>query len=144
MAAMGPRPAVLLLLAACLALASGDLWNPLHDLFRKNHMDMPKTEAINNNAYCNKMMWERLLYWKFSNTFIHGPTNVNNFDINTVCTTGGTAAGANKQESKGTCSITVCTFNPWSLSYTGVSSTAKIVLVCLDGQAVLFVKSISA
>ncbi|XP_067400800.1 ribonuclease-like [Emydura macquarii macquarii] len=144
MAARGPRPAILLLLAACLALASGDLWNPLHDLFRKNHLDNPKTVATNDNAYCNKMMWDRVMYWKFSNTFIHesvglGPSSDN---INTVCTGDGTAVGPNTQESKNPFKITVCTFNPWSLSYTGVSSTAKIVILCLDGQAVLFVKSV--
>ncbi|XP_067400814.1 ribonuclease-like [Emydura macquarii macquarii] len=140
MAARGPRPAILLLLAACLALASGQKWNPLHDLFKKNHLDNPKTLAINNNAYCNKMMWDRVLYWTFSNTFIDDTID----NINKVCTTDGTAAGVNKQESKNPFKITVCTFNPWSLSYTGVSSTAKIVITCWDGLAVFFVKSVSA
>ncbi|XP_067400786.1 ribonuclease-like [Emydura macquarii macquarii] len=140
MGARGPRPAVLLLLAACLALASGGPWSLLNDLFRKNHVDTPKTLAINDNAYCNKMMWERRIYWKFSNTFIHGT----DFDINSICSTGGTAVGPNTQESKNPFSITVCTFNPWSLSYTGVSSKAKIVISCWDGLAVLFIKSVQA
>ncbi|XP_067400775.1 ribonuclease-like [Emydura macquarii macquarii] len=140
MGARGPRPAVLLLLAACLALARGGPWSLLNDLFRKNHVDMPKTLATNDNAYCNKMMWQRRIYFKFSNTFIHAK----DFDINSICSTGGTAAGANKQQSKEHFKITVCTFNPWSLSYTGVSSTAKIVISCLNGLAVLFVKTISA
>ncbi|XP_067417518.1 ribonuclease-like [Emydura macquarii macquarii] len=138
MAARGPRPATLLLLAACLALASGDLSNPLNDLFRKNHVDNPKTVATNDNAYCNKLMWERLLYWKFSNTFIHDSIE----NINKVCTTDGKAAGPSQQESNSPFKITVCTLKPWSLSYTGASSSAKIVISCLHEVAVLFVKSV--
>ncbi|KAG6923028.1 hypothetical protein G0U57_000144 [Chelydra serpentina] len=140
MALRGPRPALLLtlaLLAACVALTIGSRWNPLNDIFRKEHVDFPKTVATNNNAYCNKMMWSRVMYWKYSNTFIHS----SNEEINKVCTTDGVASGPYKFESKNPFNITICTFNPWSISYTGVSVSEKIVISCWNALPVFYVKN---
>ncbi|KAH1181944.1 ribonuclease-like [Mauremys mutica] len=140
MAPSRPRPVLLLtlaLLAACVALTLGQKWNPLNDVFRREHVDNPKTIATNNNAYCNRMMWDRVMYWKYSNTFIHEtPEN-----ITKVCTTEGVANGPYRYESKNEFNITSCTFNPWSISYTGISSSQKIVIACWDGLPVFYVKS---
>ncbi|TFJ96996.1 ankyrin and armadillo repeat-containing protein [Platysternon megacephalum] len=141
MALRGPRPTFLLtlaLLAACVALTLGQNWNPLNDIFRKNHVDFPKTPAINNNAYCNKMMWDRVMYLKYTNTFIHATVK----DINKVCTTAGLSAGPYRYVSTSSFKITTCIFNPWSISYTGISAEQKIVISCLNRLPVLYAKSI--
>ncbi|XP_029769218.1 ribonuclease-like [Terrapene carolina triunguis] len=141
MAPSGPRPAVLLtlaLLAACVALTLGQRWNPLNDMFRKNNVDYPKTVATNNNAYCNRMMWDRVMYWKYTNTFIHATAE----NISKVCTTDGVVSGPNQYQSTSPFNITTCTFNPWSISYTGISAEQKIIISCWSGLPVLYVKSI--
>ncbi|XP_024069251.1 ribonuclease-like [Terrapene carolina triunguis] len=140
MALRGPSPTFLLtlaLLAACVALTLGQRWNLLNDIFRKDHVDYPKTRAINNNAYCNKMMWDRVMYLRYTNTFIHATAK----DINKVCTTAGLSAGPYRHMSTSFFSITTCTLNPWSISYTGISANQKIVISCLNRLPVFYVKS---
>ncbi|XP_044841808.1 ribonuclease-like [Mauremys mutica] len=141
MALRGPCPVLLLtlaLLAASVALTLGQRWNPLNDVFRRKHADFPKTVSTNNNAYCNKMMWDRVMYLKYSNTFIHAEEK----DIRKVCTTAGLSAGPYQYESKNPFSITICTLNPWSFSYTGTSVSQKIVIACLNRLPAFYVTSI--
>ncbi|KAH1182054.1 ribonuclease-like [Mauremys mutica] len=141
MALKGPCPAVLLpltLLVACLALASGDPWNPLNDIFKREHVNNPKNKAVSNRAYCKMMMLDRGVFWKYTNTFIHEPLST----INAVCKADGVPVGGLRRQSKKTFKITTCTFNYMSFSFTGLSGTNKIVLSCLNGLPVNFVRYI--
>ncbi|XP_034643955.1 ribonuclease-like [Trachemys scripta elegans] len=141
MALKGPCPALLLplaLLVACLALSSGDPWNPLNDIFRRQHVNNPKNEAINNKVYCNMMMWDRGIFWKYTNTFIHAPLN----NINAVCKADGIPVGGFKRKSKKEFTITTCTFNFGTFSFNGLNGKNKIVLACLNGLPVKFVRHI--
>ncbi|XP_075767936.1 ribonuclease pancreatic-like [Pelodiscus sinensis] len=141
MALHGPRPAtllpLLLLLAASLALSAGQNWNPLNNLFRKRHVDNPPSFGTATvNDYCTKMMWRRALYGRHTNTFINAPPE----DINNVCGTGGLVKGPYRYESIATFPITVCIYNHFTLSYTGLRSTQKIVLSCWKRLPALYIK----
>ncbi|XP_050774019.1 ribonuclease-like [Gopherus flavomarginatus] len=141
MALRGPCPTFLLtlaLLAACVALILGPGWSLLNDIFRKNHVDFPKTITTTNNAYCNKMMWDRAMYLKYSNTFIHATEN----DIRRICTTDGLSTEPYWYKSKSPFSITTCTFDSWRLSYNGIRASQKIVISCWNCLPVFYVKSI--
>ncbi|XP_077687845.1 ribonuclease-like [Eretmochelys imbricata] len=141
MALKGPCPALLLplaLLVTCLALSSGQYWNPLNDIFRREHVNNPKNNAVNNKVYCNMMMWDRGIFWKYTNTFIHESLK----KINAICNADGIPAGGFKRKSKNSFSITICTFNPWTFSFNGLSGKKKIVLSCLNGLPVRFVRHI--
>uniref|UniRef100_A0A8C3XPN5 Ribonuclease A-domain domain-containing protein n=1 Tax=Chelydra serpentina TaxID=8475 RepID=A0A8C3XPN5_CHESE len=102
------------------------------------HVDFLKTSTTSDNTYCNKMMWDRVMYLKRTNTFIHS----SNKDLNKVCTTDGVASGPYKYKSKNPFNITICTLRPWSIYYTGVNASKKIVISCWDGLPVFYVKSI--
>uniref|UniRef100_A0A8C3SIM5 Ribonuclease A-domain domain-containing protein n=1 Tax=Chelydra serpentina TaxID=8475 RepID=A0A8C3SIM5_CHESE len=136
MALRAPCPMLLLplvLLLACLALASGQPCFTQNRLFITHHVNNPRTLAPNPRAYCSIMMRRRRIYGKLINTFIH--------EINKVCTTDGVASGPYKFESKNPFNITICTFNPWSISYTGVSVSEKIVISCWNALPVFYVKN---
>ncbi|XP_065269987.1 ribonuclease-like [Emys orbicularis] len=129
MALREPHPTFLLplaLLATCLALTLRQGWNPLNNIFQKQHMNFPKTPATNDHAYCNRMMWIQVMYWKYINTFIRA-SNVN---INKVCTTDGASNGPYQYVSMRSFYITICTFHPWSISYTRISAVQRIVIFC--------------
>ncbi|XP_075767935.1 ribonuclease pancreatic-like [Pelodiscus sinensis] len=141
MALHGPRPAsllpLLLLLAAGLALSAGQNWNPLNDLFRKRHVDNPRSfDSATINDYCTKMMWRRALYGRHTNTFINAPPAV----INNVCSTDGKVKGPYRYESNNSFDITVCIYNHFTLSYTGLRTNQKIVLSCWKGLPALYIK----
>ncbi|XP_030395785.1 ribonuclease-like isoform X1 [Gopherus evgoodei] len=141
MALKRPSPMVLLplaLLVACLALASGQPWNLLNDRFQRQHVNNPKNEAPSNRAYCKMMMVDRGVIWKYTNTFIHEPVNT----INAVCKDDGIPVGGFNRQSKKTFKITTCTFNILTFSFNGLNGTSKIVLTCLNGLPVRFVRYI--
>ncbi|XP_075768187.1 ribonuclease pancreatic-like [Pelodiscus sinensis] len=136
MASRGPRPLLLLLLAACLVLASGHSWDPLHKIFKLKHVDHPRTPADNDNAYCNKLMWGRGLFLKPSHTFIaDSPAK-----INCVCKKGGVKMGPMKFKSIVTFDLTTCTKNHWTFSFDGIRHRHHIVVLCLHGRPIKLLK----
>ncbi|XP_044841108.1 ribonuclease-like [Mauremys mutica] len=127
----GPRPVLLLpliLLAACLILASGQPWIEPNFIFQRKHLDYEKTKAPTANAYCNTMMIFRGLYGKAVNTFIHEPI----LKITSICKEGGTPKIGGLYKSKVEFSITQCVFKPdtLSISYIGVVKKRKIIIGC--------------
>ncbi|XP_044841092.1 ribonuclease-like [Mauremys mutica] len=149
MALRGPRPALLLplvLLAACLVLASGQPYVEPHFKFLFKHVDYPKTPAPNPNApdandYCNKMMQIKGLYGKpIVNTFIHEPVST----IISICKDGGTPIIGGLYESKVEFSITQCIFNPdtLSVSYVGVEKKRKIIVGCWSLYPVYYLEQL--
>nr|XP_032620440.1 ribonuclease-like isoform X2 [Chelonoidis abingdonii] len=141
MALKRPCPAVLLplvLLVACLALASGQPWDWLNTRFLKEHVNNPKNEAASNRAYCKMMMLDRGVIWKYTNTFIHEPVDT----INAICKDDGIPVGGFNRKSKNPFKITTCTFNLLTFSFDGLSGTSNIVLTCLNGLPVKFVRNI--
>ncbi|TFJ99636.1 Ribonuclease [Platysternon megacephalum] len=143
MALRGPCPALLLpliLLAACLVLASGQPWIEPNFMFLRKHVDYPKTNAPNANAYCNMMMQIRGIYGKAVNTFIHEPVS----KINSICKEGGTPKIGGLRESKVEFSITQCVFepNPLSISYIGIVKNRKIIIGCWNLYPVYYLEQI--
>ncbi|XP_074838273.1 ribonuclease-like [Carettochelys insculpta] len=136
---MAPRPTFLLtlaLLGACVALTLGVPCKPLNDFFQQQHLDFPKTNATDSNAYCNTMMWDRRLYFQRTHTFLNAPSE----EIGRVCEEGGLASGPNQHTSRRSFPITICSFSFWGISYTGIATTGKLVLACCRKLPVLFVK----
>ncbi|XP_006113900.2 ribonuclease-like [Pelodiscus sinensis] len=140
MAPCGPRPVLLLLLAACLALANGQLWYELNFLFNKNHVNYPKTSAPDPSTYCNLMMQNRGIYLNMVNTFIHAPIST----INSVCTAGGTLKKGGLRVSTATFNVTQCVFQPgpWSISYLGTAKAQKVTVGCWNGVPVYLLKEV--
>ncbi|KAH1182254.1 hypothetical protein KIL84_010008 [Mauremys mutica] len=139
----GPRPALLLpliLLAACLVLASGEPWIEPNFIFQRKHVNYPKTDAPDANAYCNKMMLLRGLYGKAVNTFIHEPVS----NINSICKDGGTPIIGGLYESKDEFNTTQCIFEPdtLSISYIGVEKKRKIIVGCWNGYPVYYLEQL--
>uniref|UniRef100_A0A8C3XLQ6 Ribonuclease A-domain domain-containing protein n=1 Tax=Chelydra serpentina TaxID=8475 RepID=A0A8C3XLQ6_CHESE len=145
MALRGPCPSLLLplvLLATCLALASGQPWIELNFNFIRKHVDFPKTKAPNPNAYCNTMMLNRGLYGKAVNTFIHEPVS----KINSICSGEGTPKIGGLYESKNLFSITQCIFDPKpnsvSFLYIGKEKKMKIIVGCWNRYPVYYLEQI--
>ncbi|XP_067404391.1 ribonuclease-like [Emydura macquarii macquarii] len=129
MATRGSRPALLLtlvLLAASLALSRGETRNLLNNIFNQHHVDNPKTPASDDNAYCDMMMWNRSIYWKLVNTFIHKPKK----NINKVCSLGGTPILGDLRRSNAVFPTTQCTYNPLTWSFQGRPISKQIVITC--------------
>ncbi|XP_067404377.1 ribonuclease-like [Emydura macquarii macquarii] len=137
MAPKGPRPALLLtlgLLAACLALASGQTWVELNKIFLKHHVDYPRTRVPNPRNYCNVMMKARGLYWTPVNTFMHAPIQ----SINSICSVNGTPLGGGLHQSKASIPVTTCRYSPKGGFYTTNTISRKIVIGCWNKLAVYF------
>ncbi|KAG6922819.1 hypothetical protein G0U57_000941 [Chelydra serpentina] len=143
MALRGPCPSLLLplvLLAACLVLASGHSCIEQNFNFIRKHVDFPKTPPPNPNAYCNIMMIYRGLYGKAVNTFIHDPVS----KINSICSGKGKPKIGGLYESNELFSITQCIFDPKSLSfsYIGKEKKMKIIVGCWNEIAVYYLEQI--
>ncbi|XP_067404365.1 ribonuclease-like [Emydura macquarii macquarii] len=137
MAPRGPRPTLLLtlgLLAACLALASGQTWVEVNKIFRKHHVNYPRTPVPNPSSYCNVTMKARGLYWTPVNTFIHAPIQ----SINSICSVNGTSRGGGLYESKAFITVTTCRYNPKGSSYSMTYLSRKIIIGCWNKLAVYF------
>ncbi|CAM4550170.1 unnamed protein product [Lepidochelys kempii] len=143
MAQRGPHPTLLLvLLAACLALARGET---RYDKFLRQHIDYPKTAAPDTRTYCNQMMQRRGMtspVCKFTNTFIHDSAA----SITTICGSGGTPAGGNLRDSKASFALTTCRLQGGSqrppCNYNGGTSTQRIRIACDGGLPVHYDRAI--
>ncbi|KAG6921417.1 hypothetical protein G0U57_007882 [Chelydra serpentina] len=143
MALRGPCPSLLLplvLLAACLALSSGQTCIELNFNCYRKHLDFPKTPAPNPNAYCNTMMPSRGLYGKAVNTFIHDPVK----NINSICSGKGKPKIGGLYESNELFTITQCVFDPkpLSFSYIGKEKKMKIIVGCWNEKPVYYLEQI--
>ncbi|XP_067420085.1 ribonuclease-like [Emydura macquarii macquarii] len=138
MAPRGPRPTLLLtlgLLAACLALASGQAWAELHKIFLKHHVDYPRPSPPFIGSYCDFVMRERGLYGTQVNTFIHEPSQ----SINSICLGNGTPLGGGLYQSKAFIPITTCRYRRQTGSYPNDEfDSRKIVIGCWNRLAVYF------
>ncbi|XP_074838909.1 ribonuclease-like [Carettochelys insculpta] len=125
----------LVLLGAWLAIAQ-----PLeqeNDNFLLKHWDDPRSEDM-NGTYCDAMMRRRELYGQANNTFIHAPVG----SINSICTLGGQPGLPNERHSVAAFDITVCAFNSSSRAYDEMRYRRRIVLACMEGLAVGYVRHI--
>ncbi|TFJ97009.1 fibronectin type III domain-containing protein 1 [Platysternon megacephalum] len=84
------------------------------------------------------MMWIQVMYWKYSNTFIHASKE----DINKVCMTDGVSNRPYQYVSTSSFNITICTFHPWSISYARISAVQRIVISCWNDLPFFYVKHI--
>ncbi|XP_039353485.1 ribonuclease-like [Mauremys reevesii] len=137
MAMRGPHPLLLLplvLLIACLALASGQSCVTQNRLFIKHHVNNPRTPAPNPRAYCSMMMRRRGIYGKLINTFIHASIP----SINNVCFGGGTPFPSGLRWSNRSFAITVCRYNSLTRSYTGTYLSSRILIRCCQGRPVYY------
>ncbi|KAG6923027.1 hypothetical protein G0U57_000143 [Chelydra serpentina] len=135
MALRAPRPMLLLplvLLVACLALASGQPCFTQNRLFITHHVNNPRTLAPNPRAYCSIMMRRRRIYGKLINTFIHAPIP----SINNVCFGGGTPFPSGLRWSNVSFTITACIYNSSTRSYTGTYLSSRILIRCCQGRPV--------
>uniref|UniRef100_A0A8C4Y7D1 Ribonuclease A-domain domain-containing protein n=1 Tax=Gopherus evgoodei TaxID=1825980 RepID=A0A8C4Y7D1_9SAUR len=121
-----------------MALDSGLSCTPAFKTFLWEHVDYLRSSFSSNRAYCKMMMVDRGVIWKYTNTFIHEPVNT----INAVCKDDGIPVGGFNRQSKKTFKITTCTFNILTFSFNGLNGTSKIVLTCLNGLPVRFVRYI--
>uniref|UniRef100_A0A8C3I0H5 Ribonuclease A-domain domain-containing protein n=1 Tax=Chrysemys picta bellii TaxID=8478 RepID=A0A8C3I0H5_CHRPI len=115
-----------------MALASdGQPWIEPNFMFLRKHVDYPKTNAPNANAYCNKMMQIRGIYGKPVNTFIHEPVS----KINSICKEGGTPKIGGLHESKVEFRITQCVLPgsyPRNCKYRAAIGNTRIRVGCED------------
>ncbi|XP_067404404.1 ribonuclease-like [Emydura macquarii macquarii] len=136
MATRGPRPALLLtlvLLAASLALSSGQSCVEKNRIFQKHHVDFPPVR-LPLNRYCDRLMRIRQIHGKLLNTFIHAP----NPRINSVCSGGGDPILGGLRRSKANFLTTTCRFNPRTRSYTGRGLSQRIIIRCCNGLPVYY------
>ncbi|XP_067414472.1 ribonuclease-like [Emydura macquarii macquarii] len=136
MAKRGPHPALLLtlvLLAASLALSSGQSCVEKNKIFQKHHVDNPLLSIL-PTPYCNWMMRRREIYRKPLNTFINAPIP----SINNVCSGGGTPSGNGLRRSKFRFHTISCRFNPRTRSYTGRGVSRRILIRCCIGLPVYY------
>ncbi|XP_034642522.1 ribonuclease-like [Trachemys scripta elegans] len=136
MAPRRPRPALLLpliLLATCLALASGKPWVELNKIFQKHHVDYPRTVVPNPLSYCNTMMKKRGLYGTPVNTFIHALP----LSINSICLIG-TPRPDGLRESRAFFTVTICRYNPRIRSYSGTYVSRRIAIGCWNRLPVYY------
>ncbi|XP_044841795.1 ribonuclease-like [Mauremys mutica] len=128
----------LILLAACLAVASRQPWKDLNDKFSKNHVD--NTTATMPDDYCEKMMRARKIYWNLLNTFIQASIP----SINNICFEGGIPIQGGLHKSKNFVTITQSLFKPETklptFSYSGRGVSKQIVIGCWKGLPVLYVE----
>ncbi|XP_067404328.1 ribonuclease-like [Emydura macquarii macquarii] len=138
MAPRGPRPALLLtlgLLAACLALASGQTWVELNKIFLNHHVDYPRSSPPIIGSYCDFEMRGRGLYWTQVNTFIEAPSEA----INSICSENGTPLGGGLHQSKAFIPVNTCRYDPQTDSYPHDEFVSrKIVIGCWNKLAVYF------
>uniref|UniRef100_A0A7M4F2S2 Ribonuclease A family member 4 n=1 Tax=Crocodylus porosus TaxID=8502 RepID=A0A7M4F2S2_CROPO len=106
--------------------------------FVSRHVDQPKTNAPNNNAYCNRLMQSRGLTCKLTNTFIHNPLN----EVKAICTHGGTRFRNNLFDSNRSFTLTVCRLvsrgRRRRCAYRGTSQTRRIRVACTNQMPVHF------
>ncbi|KAG6922506.1 ribonuclease-like, partial [Chelydra serpentina] len=125
-----PRPALLSLLclaAACLPFSTADAQ---YDKFLKQHLDFPKTWSENDDLYCTAMMGKRSIRCQGKNTFVH----TSEAHLRAVCSSG-TSHGRDSRDSLGTFRLIVCTRLPKGpCLYRGISTTARVHLVCHNGS----------
>ncbi|XP_067388361.1 ribonuclease-like [Emydura macquarii macquarii] len=138
MAPQGPRLALALLLclaAACLPLSTADAQ---HAAFLKRHLDFPKSGAENDGLYCTATMRQRSLRCRGRNTFLH----TSEARLRAVCG-GEPSHGTVTRESLAAFPLTVCTCLPKGpCLYRGISTTARVRLVCRDGRPVRYERRI--
>ncbi|KAH1181885.1 hypothetical protein KIL84_009639 [Mauremys mutica] len=115
----------LVLLAACLALASGTPWTRLKNRFRWHHVDFPRSSVGFRNNYCDKMMWRRGIYGTLINTFIHAPMR----SIKRVCSVGGMHVSNGLRKSIFHFPVTTCRYKPYTDSYKEVKYPRQIVTI---------------
>ncbi|KAG6922328.1 ribonuclease-like [Chelydra serpentina] len=125
----------LVLLATCLALATGSPWTRLNKIFRKHHVDFPKTQPGLPNSYCD-MMFERGIDGRFKNTFIHAPMR----SIKRVCSVGGVHISTGLRKSIFQFRVTTCRYKPLIGSYTAKTYSRHIIIACWNRLPVLYVE----
>ncbi|XP_067412544.1 ribonuclease-like [Emydura macquarii macquarii] len=136
MAMRGPRPTLLLtlvLLAASLALSSGQSCAEKNRIFQKHHVDNSLLSIL-PTPYCNWMMRRREIYGKPLNTFINAPIP----RINKICSGGGTPSGNGLRRSKFRFHTITCRFNLRTRSYNGRGLSQRIIIRCCNGLPVYY------
>uniref|UniRef100_A0A8C3I0Z9 Ribonuclease A-domain domain-containing protein n=1 Tax=Chrysemys picta bellii TaxID=8478 RepID=A0A8C3I0Z9_CHRPI len=98
----------------------------------------PLWSEDSNGTYCDTMMQHREMYGQEANTFIHAPIG----SINGICNLGGTPGKPNERHSVAPFDITVCAFNSTSRTYAGTRYVRRIVLACLKGLPIDYVRHI--
>ncbi|KAM9121369.1 ribonuclease-like [Pangshura tecta] len=126
----------LILLAACLALASATSWTRLKNRFRRHHVDFPQSSDEFPNNYCEKMMRRRRIYGTLINTFIHAPMR----SITRVCSVGGIHVSNGLRKSIFHFTVTTCRYNPYIDAYTKESYSRHIVIGCWNQLPVFYLE----
>ncbi|XP_029769996.1 ribonuclease-like [Terrapene carolina triunguis] len=140
MAMRGPRPLLLLplvLLTACLTLASGWSCVPEFKTFLRNHVDYLRTSFYKHNAYCATRMRRVSLYKKPINTFIHIPIEA----IKSVCRTNGIPFPPDLRKSKHSFKVTTCRYNKTHNKihlYNGTFYRRQIIIRCCYAFPIYF------
>ncbi|XP_030395789.1 ribonuclease-like [Gopherus evgoodei] len=137
MAMRGPHPLILLplvLLVACLALASGQPCVAQYRQFIMDHVNYPRAPVPNPTAYCNMMMMSRGIYGRLINTFIHASIP----SISHVCYWGETLFPSGLRWSNRLFAITACIYNASTDSYTGTYLSSRILIHCCQGSPVYY------
>ncbi|KAH1182192.1 ribonuclease-like [Mauremys mutica] len=126
----------LVLLAACLGLASGTPWAYLENRFRRHHVDFPQSSAGFLDNYCDNMVWRRGIDGTLINTFIHAPMR----SITRVCSVGGIHVSNGLRKSIFHFTVTTCRYNPYTNSYTKENYSRHIVIGCWNLLPVFYLE----